>query len=96
MIFVAAYDIQDDAVRQKVASLLQEWGFTRVQRSLYVGRLPRGSAQDLLKTVERIIDGKGHLVLIPVTEAQLERALEAGAPPYSPLKPPRYGQVLLV
>lgn len=96
MIYIAAYDIEDDAERQKVASILQAWGFVRVQRSLYVGRLPRGAAGDLAKVLARVLKGRGHVVLVPVSESQLEAAVEVGSPPYAPLRPPRYAPALIV
>ena len=73
--------------------MLQAWGFVRVQRSLYVGRLQR--AADLAAVLARRVK-TGHVALIPVTEELLWGALEVGTPPYAPLKPPRYVQTLLV
>lgn len=94
-IYVAAYDIEDDSVRLKAARVLEAWGFVRVQRSLYVGRLQRARAQDLIHLLARILQGKGHIVLLPLTDDLLERRLEAGTPPYAPLTPPRAGGGLL-
>jgi CRISPR-associated protein Cas2 len=95
MIWVAVYDISDDGERGWAASVIQAWGFVRVQRSLYVGRLQRGRAADLAAVLARRVK-TGHVALIPVTEELLLRALEVGTPPYAPLKPPRYVQTLLV
>jgi CRISPR-associated protein Cas2 len=74
--------------------VLQAWGFVRVQRSLYVGRLQRGRAADLAAVLSRRVK-TGHVALIPVTKDLLMRALEVGTPPYASLKPPRYVQTLL-
>lgn len=95
MIWLAAYDIEDDGERAKAAAILQAWGFVRVQRSLYVGRAPRGVVQDLVKTLGRHVK-TGHVVLVPVTEELLSKALEHGAPPYAPLRPPSYKQTYVV
>jgi CRISPR-associated protein Cas4 len=85
MIWAAVYDISDDGERSWAASVIQAWGFVRVQRSLYVGRLQR--AADLAAVLARRVK-TGHVALIPVTD--LRGALEVGTPPYAPLKLPRY------
>jgi CRISPR-associated protein Cas2 len=95
VIWLAVYDIEDDGERAKAAAVLQAWGFVRVQRSFFVGRLPRGRAQDLLHVLARHVK-TGHVALIPVPDDSLDKALELGAPPYAPLKPPRYVQTLVV
>ncbi|ACB39519.1 CRISPR-associated endonuclease Cas2 [Pyrobaculum neutrophilum] len=95
MIWLAVYDIEDDGERAKAAAVLQEWGFVRVQRSFYVGRLERGRAKDLLHILSRYVK-RGHIALIPVSREQLEAALELGKPPYAPLKPPRYAQAYVI
>jgi CRISPR-associated protein Cas2 len=95
MIWIVAYDISDDGERAWAASVLQAWGFARVQRSLYVGRLQRGRAADLAAVLAKRVRS-GHVALIPVTEELLRRALEVGAPPYAPLRPPRYARALVV
>jgi len=96
MIFLAAYDIQDDGVRAKVAKVLEAWGFSRVQRSVYVGRLTRARAQDLLRVVERLLKPGDHLLLIPITEEQLRARLEAGRAPFNPPVAPMEVAVLEV
>lgn len=95
MIWLAVYDIEDDGERARASAILQAWGFVRIQRSFYVGRLPRGRAADLLKILERHVRS-GHVALIPITEELLAKALELGKPPYAPLKPPRYPQTYVV
>jgi CRISPR-associated protein Cas2 len=95
MIWLAVYDISDDGERAWTASVLQAWGFVRVQRSLYIGRLQRGRAADLAAVLARRVR-TGHVALVPVTHELLERALEVGTPPYAPLKPPRHVQALVV
>jgi len=95
MIWLAVYDISDDGERAWAASVLQAWGFARVQRSLYVGRLQRGRAADLVAVLARRVK-TGHVALIPVTDELLNKALEVGTPPYAPLKPPRYVQTVVV
>jgi len=95
VIWVAVRDISDDGERGWAASVLQAWGFARVQRSLYVGRLQRGRAADLAAVLARRVRS-GHVALIPVTDELLGRALEVGTPPYAPLKPPRHGPAVVV
>ena len=89
MIWLAVYDIEDDGERARAAAVLQAWGFARVQRSFYVGRLPRGRAADLLRVLARVVRS-GHVALIPVPDNALEGAMELGRPPYAPLRPPKY------
>ena len=96
MIWLAIYDISDDSERERVAQTLLAWGFARIQRSAFIGRLPRGRAADLAEVLRRILRGRGHIVLIPVTEDQLARRLEIGAPQFDPIRPPRQRQVLII
>jgi len=96
MIWLAIYDVEDDGERAKIASTLLSWGFARVQRSFYVGRLPRGRAQDLALRISRILRGGGHIVFLPSSEEQLEKSIEVGIPPYSPLRPPRRADAVVI
>jgi len=96
MIWLVAYDVSDDSERERIAQTLMAWGFVRIQRSVFVGRLPRGRAADLREVLARILRGRGHVVMIPITEEQLGRRLEVGAPQFEPIRPPKRQQTLII
>ncbi len=45
---IIVYDIEDDALRTKVSNLLQDYGFERVQFSVFIG----SRTQNVLKMLE--------------------------------------------
>ncbi len=79
MMWLVAYDISDDAEREKVAALLQAMGFSRVQRSVFVGRGPRGRVLDALERAKRVLRGRHHVLAVPV---QWDLRAEAGTPQF--------------
>lgn len=45
---IIVYDIEDDALRTKVSSLLQDYGYERIQFSVFIG----SRTQNVLKMLE--------------------------------------------
>jgi len=96
MIYVVAYDISDDGERARVASILQAWGLVRIQRSLFVGVLPRGRVNDLAQVIKRSLKGEGHVLFLPITPELLRKRVEVGVPPYAPISTPKYAEAVIV
>lgn len=55
--FVVVYDITDDRLRGRVALTLMEYGFSRVQRSVFVGDVNRNAAEMLAIELRRLVEG---------------------------------------
>ncbi len=76
---IVAYDISDDATRQRVADWLLAKGFTRIQRSLYVARGGTALARDVERFVRRFIDPKKDVVhIIVVSDLEWDRRIVIG------------------
>ncbi len=87
MIYLVAYDISDDSERERVASALMAMGFVRIQRSVFVGRAPRGRVADLVEAVRRVLRGSGHVVIVPVPEHLFRKRVEVRQPVFESAGP---------
>jgi CRISPR-associated protein Cas2 len=47
------YDITDDRIRTKVASLCQDYGLSRIQYSAFLGQLARVHQEELMQKIRR-------------------------------------------
>lgn len=64
---MVVYDITDDRLRERVALTLMEYGFSRVQRSVFVGDVSRNVAEMLAIELRRLVEGSPcDLRIIPV------------------------------
>lgn len=57
MVFVVVYDIADDGLRERVALTLREYGFSRMQKSVFVGDVSRNVAEMLAIELRRLVEG---------------------------------------
>lgn len=52
------YDITDDALREKVASILKGFGLARVQKSAFLGTINSSSLKELKVVISKLIRGE--------------------------------------
>lgn len=79
MYLVVVYDITEDHVRNKVAQILQSFGLARMQRSVFVGRLPPALEKELAERLRRAIRGaNADIAIFKVDRRTLERAVRIG------------------
>lgn len=64
MLYIAAYDIENNNLRTKIAELLQTAGLERVQYSVFVGPLTESKRQGLLKKVEKMLGQRSNANLL--------------------------------
>ncbi|MEZ0318799.1 MAG: CRISPR-associated endonuclease Cas2 [Pyrobaculum sp.] len=55
MYIIVVYDISENDVRTKVSDVLRAYGLERVQRSVYVGRLPSALVKELAEKISRAV-----------------------------------------
>lgn len=80
MRIVVAYDISDNTARLRVAEWLQNQGFTRIQRSVFVGRGGIARARDVERFVARMIDvGRDVVHIFVVQDVEWERRVVVGS-----------------
>lgn len=79
MRIVVAYDISDNDIRQRVAQWLLSQGFTRVQRSVYVGRGGLARARDVERFVSKLVDRSRDVVhIFVVQDVEWEKRIVVG------------------
>jgi CRISPR-associated protein Cas2 len=74
MISFIMYDIEDHKVRRHVAKYLLKKGCTRVQKSVFVGRLERKTVkemQEVLKEVQAMYDNNDSIFFLPAGEENI-------------------------
>lgn len=59
-----AYDVSEDDVRSRIADVLKSFGLERIQRSVFVGRLPPALVKELAERVARVARGANAQVVI--------------------------------
>ena len=57
-LYVVAYDIGQDKRRNKVAKLLEQCGYERIQYSVFTGLVPPHRNKDLWKKIQKLIDSE--------------------------------------
>ena len=78
---LVVYDISDDRSRLRAARLLQSWGLSRIQRSAFLGRIPKHRLKDLGRALARLINEETDIVhVIPLQPRDLEAATVLGKP----------------
>lgn len=63
MIFLIAYDISADRRRNRVAKILQSWGY-RIQESIFQLRITPGDLPVVIEQLEKAIDDTADLIHI--------------------------------
>lgn len=79
MMIIVAYDISKDDRRDAVAKTLFSMGFTRIQRSLYLGRGGLAKARDVARRLEELIDENTDVVdIILVPDHYMAKRIRVG------------------
>lgn len=85
MPWIICYDIELDNVRLRTANRLIEFGFLRIQKSVFGGDPSESVIEELKiwlkKTIENELENEDHILLLPCTQRQLESAIHYGIPP---------------
>ena len=64
---LVVYDITDDPTRYKIAEVLKDYGFERIQKSAFLGDLNRNRREMLLLDLRKVLGEEvGHIQLVPV------------------------------
>lgn len=70
---LVVYDISDDGLRNKLAELLKDLGFTRIQKSAFLGEVSEQERRDLEARIMRLGLGEGDVVdIFPICERDLK------------------------
>lgn len=81
MIVLVVYDISSNEVRYELSNLLRAKGFTRVQRSFFVGRPPPHILRDVERLLPRFIRSESDVIhLVPVPEIMVKQVRVYGRP----------------
>lgn len=87
---MVAYDVSEDDVRNKIAEVLKAFGLQRIQRSVFVGRLPPALVKELAEKVARVArSANAQVVIFKVDKRAVETAIRI------PPAPARRGDVEL-
>ncbi len=79
MLILVIYDITEDEVRQKVANLLLQYGFKRIQRSAYIGKIPNHILKELEIKLRKIMKtAHGNIQIFKITKQQYRSRIEIG------------------
>jgi len=79
MRIVVAYDISDNFTRQRIGDWLLSQGFTRIQRSVYVGRGGIAKAKDIERFVSKHIDKTRDVVhIFIIQDIEWEKKIVVG------------------
>jgi len=79
MHLILIYDISDDRIRTKIASICEDYGLDRIQFSAFYGRLSRTLQEELMLRVTDLLgDEPGRVQLIPISATEWSKRLEVG------------------
>ncbi len=79
MHLILIYDISDDRIRTKIASVCEDYGLDRIQFSAFYGRLSRTLQEELMLRVTDLLgDEPGRVQLIPISATEWSKRLEVG------------------
>ncbi|MEM1732952.1 MAG: CRISPR-associated endonuclease Cas2 [Thermosphaera sp.] len=81
MIILVVYDISSNEARYELSNYLKSKGFTRVQRSFFIGRPPSHVLLDVERVLPRFIRSEGDVIhIIPVPEIMVKQVRVYGKP----------------
>jgi len=58
IMYYAVYDVSDDLTRNTIIQILKNTGFTRIQKSVFCGRISSQQKKDLIEKIKVIIGEK--------------------------------------
>ncbi len=77
MYLIVMYDIGNDRIRTKVASVCEDYGLDRIQLSAFYGELTKTHQNELMHKMRRLLgDASGKITLIPIANQEWERRQE--------------------
>lgn len=78
LIRLIAYDIEKDKLRRKLAERLEQIGFTRVQKSVFLGSVRQQVLQQFLSQYEPQLAEDDRLLVVPLTDTQVDAMYRIG------------------
>ena len=76
VLYLIAYDVSDDEVRERVRRLLRDWGGERIQYSAFLLEASEVEVLQLMREVRRLLGPlRGKVVAIPICERDLRRVV---------------------
>lgn len=83
MLYLAAYDIEHNPTRQRVATRLLALGLERIQLSVFVGPLSPTQCEQLLTWAQKQLahNPSDKLLLLPLDQYSIENATHLGESP---------------
>lgn len=69
MLAIIMYDIENNKVRALIAKYLKEKGCIRIQKSVYIAKMPRKLYQEInqtLKEIQEIYENKDSIIMMPI------------------------------
>lgn len=56
VMYYAIYDIVENSIRESIIQVLKDYGFIRIQKSVFCGKLKNQQKKDLVSSANKIID----------------------------------------
>ncbi len=79
MIILVIYDISEDDIRNDVANILKQYGFKRIQKSAFIGKLPSHLLKDLeIKLRKTMKNAHGNIQIFKLSRRQYVSRIEIG------------------
>jgi len=79
MIWLIAYDISDNRARKKIADLLIQYGFERIQLSVFIGHILPYKKEELYGLLQPKVNPlTDRIIMIRITENQINNCVSLG------------------
>jgi CRISPR-associated protein Cas2 len=76
------YDIHKNKVRHRVVKRCKYYGFARVQKSVFLGKIKGKWVKTLYTDLSNVINQRtDRLFIVPISEENFGRVLQSGTPP---------------
>lgn len=74
MLYLIVYDVEEDAVRRKLANMLLDMGGERIQYSAFKIELERAELAALMENIRKAVgSGKARVTAIPICRRDLNK-----------------------
>ena len=81
VLVLVVYDISDDLVRKRLADYLKSKGFTRIQKSVFIGNPPPSLYKDVRRMLKYFIKSDKDVIhVFPITEYSVKYMQVYGNP----------------
>lgn len=71
--YIFAYDITKDRSRRKISEILTDNGLSRVNKSVYEGRLSRNAFSKICRAVSKYLKKSDSLIIYPVSNYNISK-----------------------